>query len=112
MFNNVWFYILLYAAVGTVAVIINARNYKTMRKKLEEKSWGAVLEFDNRSLIHSSSRVITYILLIAACVLWPVFLLMAITKRTIAYKEIMKEELKREKWKKQFEEVKKNWLAQ
>lgn len=111
MFNNVWFYILLYMAIGTMAMIVNAKVYKSTKAKIIEKSWGAALEFDSKALFHSSSRIVTYCLLAVAYMLWPVFLCISAVKRTKAYDKIMKEELEKEEWEKKFKEIELKWLA-
>lgn len=112
MFNNVWFYILLYMVIGTIAIIVNAKVYKYVRNKIDSISWGAALEFENKTLIHSNSIRMTYCLLLIAYVLWPVFLIRMIIKGTRAYRTIMRAELKKKEWLKQFEKIQGKWFAQ
>ena len=111
MFNNVWFYMFIYMAIGTVAILINGMVYKRVHNKVYNIGWAASVQFTNEALIHSGSTKMTYCIIALAYVLWPIFLVIAIVKRTMAYRKIMKEETEKEKWNEQFEEIQKKWLA-
>ena len=114
MFYSVWFYIILYVAVGVAAVIMNEKAYNNMYDKLYDKSWGSAMSFRNEALIliNNGSIAVAYMLVAIGFVVWPAFICMATIRRNRAYNKIVKEELEKEEWNKRFEEIQKNWLAE
>ena len=104
MFDNVWFYILLYVVTGVIAVVADAKCYEKMRMKIERVGLTALCEFEDKALISYDSKKKAYVYMVIAFVLWPLSLIKATVRRIIVYKKIMKEELEKE-------EMIKRWLA-
>lgn len=93
MFNNVWFYILLYAIAGAITIIADAKMHTIMRTKLDTIDEIMACRFDDMVLIVIESPVLRYACIVAGIVMWPVATAIVTAKRIIAYNGIIKGKL-------------------
>lgn len=112
MFNNVWFYILMYVVTGMVALWSEWQHEKIIKRKLEKIQVGLGCMFvDETVFIRVHSRIAFIGLVSLLFLIWPVYIVYICIRREIVYRKIVKEETEKEKWNKQFEEIQKKWLA-